>query len=224
MTDNPEQEPITIVDRRKVDPSDYEGRAAGSFEGDAAGSAPQGEAAAEGAAAPAAGAQAGNGEALADTIGAELAERTADLQRLTAEYANYRRRVERDRKTATDSAKAAVVTELLGVLDDLDRARAHGDLESGPLKSVADKLVDALTKQGLEEFGTEGEPFDPTLHEAVQHEGEGHNPVIGVVMRKGYRFGDRILRHALVGVTDGVADLVDSPDAANAGNDADGIA
>ncbi|WP_280501929.1 nucleotide exchange factor GrpE [Nocardia farcinica] len=136
----------------------------------------------------------------------QLAERTADLQRLTAEYANYRRRVDRDRKAAVDAAKAAVVTELLGVLDDLDRARAHGDLETGPLKAVADKLADALRKQGLEEFGQEGDAFDPTLHEAVQHEGSGNDPVLGTVMRKGYRLGDRVLRHALVGVTDGVGD------------------
>lgn len=141
----------------------------------------------------------------------ELAERTADLQRLTAEYANYRRRVERDRQANIDAAKAAVVTELLGVLDDLDRARAHGDLETGPLKSVADKLETALTKQGLVEFGAVGDPFDPTLHEAVQHEGSGAEPVLGVVMRKGYRFGDRVLRHAMVGVTD--AETVEASDA-----------
>ncbi|BAW10508.1 nucleotide exchange factor GrpE [Nocardia seriolae] len=162
-------------------------------------------------------------DALADAITAELAERTSDLQRLTAEYANYRRRVERDRKAATDTAKAAVVSELLPVLDDLDRARAHGDLDNGPLTSVADKLVTALQKQGLEEFGSEGEPFDPTLHEAVQHEGSGADPVLGMVMRKGYRFGDRVLRHALVGVTDGVADLAAAqPDTTNAGTDAAG--
>ncbi|MFD3595775.1 nucleotide exchange factor GrpE [Nocardia sp. NPDC058640] len=140
----------------------------------------------------------------------ELAERTADLQRLTAEYANYRRRVERDRQANIDSAKAQVVTELLAVLDDLDRARAHGDLESGPLRSVADKLETALTKQGLVEFGATGDPFDPTLHEAVQHEGSGADPVIGIVMRKGYRFGDRVLRHALVGVTDAEASDADA--------------
>lgn len=143
----------------------------------------------------------------------ELAERTADLQRLTAEYANYRRRVERDRQANIDAAKASVVTELLAVLDDLDRARAHGDLDSGPLKSVADKLETALTKQGLVEFGTAGDPFDPTLHEAVQHEGSGADPVIGIVMRKGYRFGDRVLRHALVGVTDAEAAGASDPDA-----------
>lgn len=161
-------------------------------------------------------------ESLGDAISAELAERTSDLQRLTAEYANYRRRVERDRKATVDNAKATVVSELLGVLDDLERARAHGDLETGPLKSVADKLVTALQKQGLEDFGSEGEPFDPTLHEAVQHEGSGHDPVIGMVMRKGYRFGDRVLRHALVGVTDAVADLNGTPasDTTNGGPDA----
>ncbi|WP_405178643.1 nucleotide exchange factor GrpE [Nocardia sp. NBC_01377] len=174
---NSEQEPITVVDNRKIDPETGEIREQAAENGSAAAAEP------------------------ADTSG-ELAERTADLQRLTAEYANYRRRVDRDRKTAIDAAKASVVTELLGVLDDLDRARAHGDLETGPLRSVADKLADALRKQGLEEFGAEGDPFDPTLHEAVQHEGSGHDPVIGIVMRKGYRFGDRVLRHALVAVTD----------------------
>jgi molecular chaperone GrpE len=131
-----------------------------------------------------------------------LAERTADLQRVTAEYANYRRRVERDRQAVIDAAKASVVMDLLVVLDDLDRARTHGDLESGPLKSVADKLVAATTKVGLQAFGTEGDAFDPSLHEAVQHEGDGTNPVVGLVMRKGYRLGERVLRHALVGVTD----------------------
>lgn len=200
----PEQEPVTIVDNRKVDPVTGEVRESAASQ-DAAEPVP--EATTEVSA-----------EIAADKVAAELAERTADLQRLTAEYANYRRRVERDRKAAIDSAKAAVVTELLGVLDDLDRARAHGDLESGPLKSVADKLAEALQKQGLEQFGVEGEPFDPTLHEAVQHEGDGHDPVIGVVMRKGYRFGDRVLRHALVGVTDGVTDLVTG---LNAGADGD---
>lgn len=162
----------------------------------------------------AAAAESPDGEAEAP-VSDELAERTADLQRLTAEYANYRRRVERDRQANIDAAKAAVVTELLGVLDDLDRARAHGDLETGPLKSVADKLETALAKQGLVEFGAVGEAFDPTLHEAVQHEGSGADPVIGLVMRKGYRFGDRVLRHALVGVTD--AEAVGASD-----SDADG--
>ncbi|WP_084530016.1 nucleotide exchange factor GrpE [Nocardia crassostreae] len=203
---NPNEEPVIIDD--VVDPL------AGQV----------GEAAAEqSAAASAADDSAVSEDSLADAISAELAERTSDLQRLTAEYANYRRRVERDRQATIETAKASVVTELLGVLDDLYRARAHGDLETGPLKSVADKLVTALQKQGLVEFGTEGEPFDPTLHEAVQHEGSGHDPVIGMVMRKGYKFGDRVLRHALVGVTDGVADLNGTAsDTTNAATDAAG--
>lgn len=210
---NPEPEPVTIVDNRKIRDDDTAAPQGDLSEGAAVDSADSA------AASPAAEA---TGDPLADDISAQLAERTADLQRLTAEYANYRRRADRDRRAATDSAKAAVVTELLAVLDDLDRARAHGDLEAGPLKSVADKLTDALQKQGLEEFGAEGEPFDPNLHEAVQHEGEGHNPVIGMVMRKGYRLGDRALRHALVGVTDGVADPVQTPETTtNAGRDAD---
>ncbi|WP_083865175.1 nucleotide exchange factor GrpE [Nocardia brevicatena] len=219
---NPErpEEPIGFVDKRKVDPETGEVRQSGGADNGAApfgadstavdGSGP--DAAAENGAAPAGTGETETGAATGDPTTA-LAERTADLQRLTAEYANYRRRVERDRKTAIDTAKAAVVTELLGVLDDLDRARAHGDLESGPLRSVADKLTDALRKQGLEEFGIEGEPFDPTLHEAVQHEGSGHESVIGVVMRKGYRFGDRVLRHAMVGVTDGPSDGAGNADA-----------
>lgn len=97
-----------------------------------------------------------------------------------------------------------MVGELIGVLDDLDRARSHGDLDSGPLKAVADKLTGALTSLGLSEFGAEGDPFDPSLHEAVQHEGDGHDPVLGTVMRKGYKFGDRVLRHAMVAVIDRV--------------------
>jgi molecular chaperone GrpE len=103
------------------------------------------------------------------------------------------------------------VSQLLGVLDDLDRARKHGDLESGPLKAVADKLEGALTGLGLTAFGEEGEDFDPVLHEAVQHEGDGSRPVIGTVMRQGYKLGDQILRHAMVGVVDTVADGAAEP-------------
>lgn len=221
--DNPErsEEPIGFVDKRKVDPETGEVRQPSGTDNGAA--PPGADSAAVDGSGPAAATGAGEAEAGAvpGDPTTELAERTADLQRLTAEYANYRRRVERDRKTAIDTAKAAVVTELLGVLDDLDRARAHGDLESGPLRSVADKLTDALRKQGLEEFGAEGEPFDPTLHEAVQHEGSGHESVIGVVMRKGYRFGDRVLRHAMVGVTDGPSDGAGSADASGGANAAE---
>jgi molecular chaperone GrpE len=116
---------------------------------------------------------------------------------------------------------------LLGVIDDLDRARKHGDLESGPLKSVADKLMSALTGLGLTAFGAEGEDFDPVLHEAVQHEGdgaEGSKPVIGTVMREGYKLGDQVLRHALVGVVDTVAGAGEETVAANPASEAEGAA
>jgi molecular chaperone GrpE len=149
------------------------------------------------------------GRGKADEAGAKVAELTADLQRVQADFANYRKRALRDQQAAADRAKATVVSQLLGVLDDLDRARAHGDLDSGPLKSVADKLMSALTGLGVAAFGAEGEDFDPVLHEAVQHEGdggEGSKPVIGTVMRQGYRLGENVLRHALVGVVDTVAD------------------
>ncbi len=135
----------------------------------------------------------------------------ADLQRVTAEFANYRKRALRDQQAAAERAKASVVLDLLVVLDDLDRARTHGDLEGGPLKSVADKLSGALTKVGLQAFGAEGDPFDPALHEAVQHEGDGSNPVVGLVMRKGYRLGDRVLRHAMVGVVDAEPEVKEEP-------------
>ncbi|MCP2194201.1 molecular chaperone GrpE [Williamsia deligens] len=131
------------------------------------------------------------------------AELLADLQRLQAEYANYRRRADRERSGAVESGKANLMNALLPVIDDLDRARAHGDLESGPLKGVADKIVDTLTAQGLVAFGAPGDAFDPALHEAVQHDGDGAEPVVGQVYRQGFRLGDRLLRTAMVTVTDG---------------------
>ncbi|MFD4295043.1 nucleotide exchange factor GrpE [Rhodococcus sp. NPDC058505] len=144
-------------------------------------------------------------ESAAAPEGDPVAELTADLQRVTAEYANYRRRSLRDSQAAVEAAKASVVGQFLDIVDDLDRARAHGDLETGPLKALSDKLTGVLTGLGLAGFGDEGDAFDPELHEAVQHEGEGHHPVLGVVLRKGYKYGDRVLRHAMVTVTDGDA-------------------
>ncbi|WP_018686740.1 nucleotide exchange factor GrpE [Actinokineospora enzanensis] len=134
---------------------------------------------------------------------AQLDERTADLQRLQAEYANYRKRVDRDREAVVTGAKAQVVTDLLGVLDDVERAAAHGDL-TGAFKAVAEKLSGSLQKAGLESFGHEGEPFDPSVHEAVQHNTstEVGGPTVTGVLRRGYRIGDRVLRAALVAVTD----------------------
>jgi molecular chaperone GrpE len=182
VTESNPQEQVTVTDKRRIDPETGEVRQVPP--GGTPGGAPAGEAAGEG----------------------KVAELTADLQRVQADFANYRKRALRDQQAAADRAKAAVVNQLLGVLDDLDRARKHGDLESGPLKSVADKLESALTGLGLTAFGEEGEDFDPVLHEAVQHEGDGSRPVIGTVMRQGYKLGDQVLRHAMVGVVDTVAD------------------
>jgi molecular chaperone GrpE len=188
------REQVTVTDKRRIDPE------TGQVRHVASGAAPSG--AAPGAAAAAIPVSAG---AAADKV----VELTADLQRVQADYANYRKRALRDQEAVAERAKASVVSQLLGVLDDLDRARSHGDLESGPLKLVADKLLSALTGLGLAAFGTEGDDFDPVLHEAVQHEGDGaqgSKPVIGNVMRQGYKLGDQVLRHALVGVVDTIAD------------------
>ena len=132
----------------------------------------------------------------------EAAERTADLQRVTAEYANYRKRVDRDREQVIAAAKGTVVTELLTVLDDLDRARAHGDLV-GSFGTVADKLTGSLRKLGLEPLGAEGDPFDPAVHEAVQFgtSTEVSEPTVTAVFRSGYTLGGRLLRPAVVVVT-----------------------
>ncbi|NYT96760.1 nucleotide exchange factor GrpE [Salinispora sp. H7-4] len=148
--------------------------------------------------------------ATATSLGAELEalrvdldERTRDLQRVTAEYANYRKRVDRDRALVTEQATGSVLAALLPILDDLDRAREHGDLV-GPFGSVAEQLTTALGKFGLTPFGAEGDPFDPTQHEAVTHRtsAEVTEPTCVQVMRRGYLVGERLLRPALVGVAE----------------------
>ncbi len=193
--DRERDEPVTVTDKRRVDPQTGEVRDAGGQERSDSGHVPG--PASNG---PAPGAFPGETAEEAD----KAAELLGDLQRVQADFANYRKRALRDHEVAGERAKAVVVGQLLPVLDDLDRARSHGDLESGPLKAVADKLEAVLTGMGLVAFGLEGEQFDPSLHEAVQHEGEGSNPVIGHVMRRGYKLGDQVLRHALVGVVDAV--------------------
>ncbi len=132
-----------------------------------------------------------------------LDERTADLQRVGAEYANYRRRVERDRALVVEQATAQVVAALLPLLDDLDRAREHGDL-TGPFGALADQLNATLAKFGLTAFGEVGDAFDPTRHEAVTHQTSADvttSTCVGV-MRRGYLLGERLLRPALVAVAD----------------------
>jgi molecular chaperone GrpE len=188
LDEGDEQEPVVVRDRRRIDPMTGDVRfPAGSEEpaGDGPADAPASFAEAE--------------------LAAQVAERTADLQRLSAEYANYRRRVDRDREQVLVAARVQFVTDLLTVLDDLDRAEAHGDL-TGPFKAVGDKLVSVVQKLGLEAFGLEGEPFDPSVHEAVQHETAAVDgptvTVLASVLRRGYRIADRVLRPAMVTVVE----------------------
>jgi len=133
----------------------------------------------------------------------QLAERTADLQRVTAEYANYRKRVDRDRLAVREQALANVLNGLLPVLDDIGRAREHGELVGG-FKSVAESLESAVTKLGLGSFGTEGEPFDPKVHEALTHSysTEVTEPTCVQILQPGYKVGERILRPARVAVAE----------------------
>jgi molecular chaperone GrpE len=133
----------------------------------------------------------------------ELDERLRDLQRVTAEYANYRKRVERDRGLMAEQTVAMVVSSLLPILDDFDRAREHGDL-TGPLGTVAEQLNAILAKLGLSGFGEPGDAFDPTRHEAVAHQtsAEVTEPTCVGIMRRGYLLGEKLLRPALVAVAD----------------------
>ncbi|GHB70254.1 protein GrpE [Streptomyces cirratus] len=156
------------------------------------------------------------GDAAAEALGKESAlvaqldqartalnERTADLQRLQAEYQNYRRRVERDRIAVKEIAVASLLTELLPTLDDIGRAREHGELVGG-FKSVAESLETAAAKMGLQQFGKEGEPFDPTVHEALMH---SYAPDVTettcvAILQPGYRIGERTIRPARVAVAE----------------------
>ena len=138
-----------------------------------------------------------------DQIIDPVATLTSDLQRLQAEYANYRKRVERDRSLAHDMAIGAVLTELLALLDDVDRAEQHGELTGG-FKAIADQLNSITARVGLEKYGTEGEAFDPQIHEALMHDTSADVavPTATKILQSGYRYKERILRPARVAVTD----------------------
>ncbi|MGY1697967.1 MULTISPECIES: nucleotide exchange factor GrpE [unclassified Geodermatophilus] len=133
----------------------------------------------------------------------QLAERTEDLQRVTAEYANYRRRVDRDRALVVDQAAERFAAQLFPIVDDIERARDHGDL-TGAFKVVADRVLGLLDGLGVSAFGTAGDPFDPALHEAVLHDtsDDVSVPTATTVLRQGFRRGDRVLRTAMVAVSD----------------------
>jgi molecular chaperone GrpE len=138
-----------------------------------------------------------------DQVRTALNERTADLQRLQAEYQNYRRRVDRDRAAVKEVAVANLLIGLLPVLDDIGRAREHGELVGG-FKSVAESLETVAAKLGLQQFGKEGEPFDPLVHEALMH---SYSPDVTQttcvqILQPGYRIGERNLRPARVAVAE----------------------
>jgi molecular chaperone GrpE len=151
------------------------------------------------------GGAAGGGPGSGDDRAAEarLAERTADLQRVQAEYANYRKRVERDRVAVREQALANVLSGLVPILDDIGRAREHGELNGG-FKSVGESLEATTAKLGLESFGDAGEPFDPRVHEALMHSysAEVTEPTCVQILQPGYRVGDRVLRPARVAVAE----------------------
>ncbi len=200
-------EPV-VRDKRRIDPQTGQvrlgepgaGAAPGPAPGPASAAAPASAGAADGGAAGVAEAGQAEAEPGAD---ARVAELTADLQRERASFANFRRRVERDRQAVVDEAYASVLIGLLPVLDDIERARAHGELEGG-FKSVADNLETTLTKLGLERFGVAGEPFDPMVHEALTHgfSADVAEPSCAEVLQPGYRFGERVLRPARVAVVE----------------------
>ncbi|RYJ05467.1 MAG: nucleotide exchange factor GrpE [Actinomycetales bacterium] len=138
------------------------------------------------------------------TVEDQLAERTNDLQRLAAEYKNYRARAEREREAARAAGAEKVLASLLTVLDDLGRAEQHGELTGG-FKAVADALQNAVKSHKLEAFGEEGDAFDPNRYDAVFHAGESadvQTTTVAQVMARGYLVGDKVLRAAVVGVVD----------------------
>ncbi len=136
-----------------------------------------------------------------DAIDREL-EIFQDLQRLQADFVNYRARVERDRGVERQLAVAETLKAFLPVLDDLDRAQAHGDLTDGPMVAIAQKLRAAGEKLGLSAFAEKGDKFDPEIHEALVRNvsSEVTEPTVADVIERGYKVGDRLLRPAKVAV------------------------
>ncbi len=194
----PEEEPVSFTDKRKIDPESGEVRGeAGASEEAAQGS--EGDALSQ-------------AEEILDAAGAAQDAETAaadefkaDLLRLQAEFTNYRRRVERDKEAARETGVNATVASLIPVLDDVDAARAAGDLADGPFASIATKLDAALAALGVERIDEAGVEFDPTVHEALLRQPwpgvEAEH--VGQVLRTGFKRGERVLRAAQVLVSTG---------------------
>lgn len=207
-----------IRDRRRIDPETGERRDTDADAGSESAEAGAGATAA----APGPGATVSDAELAAAK--AEAAERLDDLRRLQAEYVNYRRRVERDREANREAAKAEVLAELLGVLDDIGRAREHGDL-TGAFRSVGEALESVTAKAGLVRFGEPGDAFDPMIHEALMHgyADDVEVPTATQILQPGYRIGERVIRPARVAVAEPTEALpepsADSPADSPAGDD-----
>ncbi|GAA1679431.1 hypothetical protein GCM10009765_30800 [Fodinicola feengrottensis] len=196
--DPDQEEPrVVIRDRRRIDPETGQPRRPSPGPQAAAEPAPAEESPAGGAVEDVV------SSAEVEAVQKQLDERTTDLQRVTAEYANYRRRVDRDKSVAAELATAALITALLPVIDDIDRAREHGDL-SGAFAAVAEKLQGTLGKVGLTAFGEKGDAFDPNRHEAVMHAepSDVSEPTCVRVFQPGYLLGERLIRPAMVAVSD----------------------
>lgn len=203
-----EQQGPIIRDKRRIDPDTYQVREPQETAAPAAGTenveANEGQVPAGGAGTP-------EPEAVAEPQGPDetaelktaLAERTADLQRIQAEYVNYKRRVDRDREVVKNVAIEGVLKEFLHVLDDLRSAREHDELTGG-FKAVAEEIQRVSTKYGLVQYGEKGDPFDPHIHEALMHaHAEGiTGPTCVEILQPGYRIGDKVLRPARVAVAE----------------------
>ena len=199
MSDHDEQsEPQgpTVRDRRRIDPETFEVREPQSA------AAPGPEAPAGAATSPGPDGPAGEDEQV-QQLQTALAERTADLQRLQAEYVNYKRRVDRDRDVSRKTAVESVLKDLLPALDDIRSAGEHGEL-TGAFKAVGDAVSGVAAKHGLVSFGEKGDPFDPHVHEALLHSlsPEVSGPTCVEILQPGYRVGERVLRPARVAVAE----------------------
>lgn len=215
-----EVEQPTVRDNRRIDPQTYQPRDAGVVGDDtsATGTGSGGGVAPDDADVSATETSASPDPELADSVAdtpvspddelgqlrQEIADRTADLQRVQAEYVNYKRRTDRDRDQARNTGAESVIRDLLPVLDSVRYAREHEELTGG-FKGVADELDQLANKHGVEVFGAQGDPFDPHLHEALMH-AQATEPITGptcvTIMQPGYKVGERVLRPARVAVAE----------------------
>ena len=191
------EEGVKITDRRKLDPETGEVRVSVATEATDTNSSAQTQA-------PESIEENSSAHAVSESLPSDpVVELTADLQRLQAEFANYRKRVERDRQLERDAAIAKTLSELLPVLDDIGRARTHEELTGG-FKSVGEALEATVARLGLISFGQPGDEFDPTRHEAITHEhsAEVEKATCIAIFQPGYEFGGRVIRAAIVSVAE----------------------